>query len=163
VDARKIKIVVVAGLLVGALAFLVSMSFSQNMVYAMTVGEYLDDEKMTAHGVRISGVLAPGTHNTEQTPDGVAHRFKVYERTNEAQAVSVLFVGPVPDSFQDNAEVIVEGKMGSDGVFAASTVTPKCASKYEAGDSYAAAEGELPYGMPEVAKEKLRQAQSRPD
>ena len=41
-------------------------------------------------------------------------------------------VDPLPDTFRDGAQALADGKMGSDGVFHASRIQAKCASKYEA-------------------------------
>ncbi len=48
------------------------------------------------------------------------------------QTVTVRYVGVVPDTFKDDAEVIVSGALGSDGVFHAKELIAKCPSKYEA-------------------------------
>jgi len=39
---------------------------------------------------------------------------------------------PLPDTFRDGAQALADGKMGRDGVFHASKIQAKCASKYEA-------------------------------
>lgn len=41
-------------------------------------------------------------------------------------------VDPLPDTFRDGAQALADGKMGEDGVFRASKIQAKCASKYEA-------------------------------
>jgi cytochrome c-type biogenesis protein CcmE len=37
---------------------------------------------------------------------------------------------PLPDTFRDGAQALADGKLGPDGVFHASEVQAKCASKY---------------------------------
>ena len=46
----------------------------------------------------------------------------------------VTYRGLVPDTFTDanDIEVIVEGRLGRDGVFRATEVLAKCGSRYEA-------------------------------
>jgi cytochrome c-type biogenesis protein CcmE len=46
----------------------------------------------------------------------------------------VSYVGrdPLPDTFVDGAQALVEGKLMPDGRFVAEQVQAKCASKYEA-------------------------------
>ena len=39
---------------------------------------------------------------------------------------------PLPDTFRDGAQALADGRMGTDGVFRASKIQAKCASKYEA-------------------------------
>jgi len=46
----------------------------------------------------------------------------------------VSYVGgdPLPDTFKDGAQALVEGHLAPDGHFVAEQVQAKCASKYEA-------------------------------
>ena len=48
--------------------------------------------------------------------------------------LKVAYTGsePLPDTFRDGAQALADGKLGTDGVFHASKVQAKCASKYEA-------------------------------
>jgi cytochrome c-type biogenesis protein CcmE len=49
--------------------------------------------------------------------------------------VPVVYRGVVPDTFQESGEVVVEGGLGSEGVFRARTLLAKCPSKYEPEES----------------------------
>jgi cytochrome c-type biogenesis protein CcmE len=53
--------------------------------------------------------------------------------TQDNQALKVAYSGrdPLPDTFKDGAQALAEGKMGPDGVFHATQIQAKCASKYE--------------------------------
>ena len=55
-------------------------------------------------------------------------------RSATAQQYPVTYRGIVPDTFTDanDIEVIVEGRLGRDGVFHATEVLAKCGSRYEA-------------------------------
>jgi cytochrome c-type biogenesis protein CcmE len=52
----------------------------------------------------------------------------------EGKSMPVSYVGadPLPDTFKDGAQCLVEGHAMPDGRFVAETVQAKCASKYEA-------------------------------
>ena len=52
----------------------------------------------------------------------------------QGKTLPVSYVGtdPLPDTFKDGAQCLVEGKVTPDGRFVAETVQAKCASKYEA-------------------------------
>jgi cytochrome c-type biogenesis protein CcmE len=52
----------------------------------------------------------------------------------QGKTMPVSYVGtdPLPDTFKDGAQCLVEGKVQPDGRFVAETVQAKCASKYEA-------------------------------
>jgi cytochrome c-type biogenesis protein CcmE len=54
-------------------------------------------------------------------------------KTNAVQTLAVRYVGtdPLPDTFRDYAQAVVEGQYHQDGVFVAKSMTAKCASKYE--------------------------------
>ena len=48
------------------------------------------------------------------------------------KTITVRYTGIVPDTFKDDAEVIVTGSVDSQGVFQANDLLAKCPSKYEA-------------------------------
>jgi cytochrome c-type biogenesis protein CcmE len=50
-----------------------------------------------------------------------------------ATTLNVVYSGsdPLPDTFKDNAQALADGHLGSDGVFQATKIQAKCASKYE--------------------------------
>ena len=52
----------------------------------------------------------------------------------QGKTMPVSYVGtdPLPDTFKDGAQCLVEGKVQPDGRFVAETIQAKCASKYEA-------------------------------
>jgi cytochrome c-type biogenesis protein CcmE len=57
-------------------------------------------------------------------------RFKLQQ---DKLTLQVVYEGtePVPDTFRDGAQALADGKMGPDGIFRASKIQAKCASKYE--------------------------------
>ena len=52
----------------------------------------------------------------------------------EKATLKVAYTGtdPLPDTFKDGAQALADGKLGRDGVFHATKIQAKCASKYEA-------------------------------
>jgi cytochrome c-type biogenesis protein CcmE len=68
----------------------------------------------------------PGTIKREA--GGREYAFVV---TDGAREVPVLYRGIAPDTFTDGVDVVVEGRMGQDGTFRATTLLAKCASRYE--------------------------------
>jgi len=52
----------------------------------------------------------------------------------EGRSLPVSYVGsdPLPDTFVDNSQALIEGRPAPDGRFMAEHVQAKCASKYEA-------------------------------
>lgn len=60
--------------------------------------------------------------------------------TGAKQKISVIYTGPVPDTFfvdvkSADVSMVVVGKEGPNGVFEASQILTKCASKYQAAPS----------------------------
>jgi cytochrome c-type biogenesis protein CcmE len=68
----------------------------------------------------------------------------------EGHALEVSYVGkdPLPDTFVDGAQAVVEGRRAADGRFVAEQVQAKCASKYEAKPG----EAKPGYGSPDSEK-----------
>jgi cytochrome c-type biogenesis protein CcmE len=66
--------------------------------------------------------------------DSLEYRFKVTSRVgDDRRVVSVQYTGIVPDTFADDAEVVLKGRLAPDGFHVAPNgVMAKCPSKYEA-------------------------------
>jgi cytochrome c-type biogenesis protein CcmE len=58
--------------------------------------------------------------------------------TQNELKLPVVYVGtdPLPDTFRDGAQALADGKLRADGVFQASRIQAKCASKYEGKPGY---------------------------
>ena len=57
--------------------------------------------------------------------------------TDGAQVYTVAYKGIAPDTFTDGVDVVVEGRLDTNGTFQATTLLAKCASRYEnAPDKY---------------------------
>jgi cytochrome c-type biogenesis protein CcmE len=54
--------------------------------------------------------------------------------SNQDKTIRVQYIGKeiVPDTFKDGTRALVEGQVAPNGVFHASHIEAKCASKYEA-------------------------------
>jgi cytochrome c-type biogenesis protein CcmE len=57
-----------------------------------------------------------------------------FQLEQEHRRLVVRYVGdqPIPDTFKDGVEAVVEGERQADGSFEADQIQAKCASKYEA-------------------------------
>ncbi len=66
--------------------------------------------------------------------DSLEYRFKVTSKVGQdAHVVSAHYTGIVPDTFSDDAEVVLKGKLEADGFHVVPNgVMAKCPSKYEA-------------------------------
>jgi cytochrome c-type biogenesis protein CcmE len=66
--------------------------------------------------------------------DSLEYKFKVTDKVGDSQKiVSAHYKGLVPDTFSDDAEVVLKGRLEADGFHVAPNgVMAKCPSKYEA-------------------------------
>ncbi len=117
--------------LVGGIAvlFLSSLKGTGAMVYYLGVGEFLDkqDKADLGENFRVNGNVVEGS--IVKPPGGLGARFVMTDGTRQ---LPVVYSKETPDTFVDGSEVVVEGALGADGVFAAHTLLAKCPSKYEA-------------------------------
>ncbi|MEL6187069.1 MAG: cytochrome c maturation protein CcmE [Myxococcota bacterium] len=88
--------------------------------------------RMGGHVVQGSILQKPGTLEYQFQVKPVAGMAKHPEHLEES--VTVRYTGIVPDTFKDDAEVIVTGILDADGRFQGSDLVAKCPSKYEAAE-----------------------------
>ena len=68
--------------------------------------------------------------DVRQRPGTLEYRFKVQ---NKGRVVNASYTGIVPDTFKDDAEVVLKGRLAPDGFHVEPNgVMAKCPSKYEA-------------------------------
>ncbi len=76
--------------------------------------------------------------------DSLEYRFKVTAKVgDDVRVVPAQYTGIVPDTFADDAEVVLKGKLETDGFHVAPNgVVAKCPSKYEAKKNAAGSPGD---------------------
>jgi len=128
------------GIIVAALGFLAWLGYGESKTYYHTIVE-LQTLKSSERSqrMRLGGTVAVGSIRR------LAGRVDfVLEGEGKALPVSYSGSDPLPDTFIDKSQALVEGRLGTDGRFMAEHVQAKCASKYEAapgGDTKGAAAG----------------------
>jgi cytochrome c-type biogenesis protein CcmE len=114
--------------IIGTLVWLAVGGINQTKTYYKTIGE-LREMGNGAMGkrLRVAGDVESGS--IVRTGREVA--FILHQ---EDVRLKVVYDGaePLPDTFRDGAQALADGRMGTDGVFRASKIQAKCASKYEA-------------------------------
>ena len=85
--------------------------------------------QLAERGTRAAVVLTTGL-DTAREPGGRVTRFVMRDSTG-AHTYPVVYRGITPDTFTDEVDVVVEGRLGQDGTFQATTLLAKCASRYE--------------------------------
>ena len=124
----RTKFSVGSGIIVVTLASLAYVGFTQSKTYYHTITELSTLHGATLHQrMRVSGNVKNGT--ISHMPGAVD-----FVLTEQGRDLRVSYVGrdPLPDTFKDGAQALVEGKMMPDNRFVAEQVQAKCASKYEA-------------------------------
>ncbi len=124
----KIKFGIGAAIIVVTLGCLAWVGARESKSYYHTIKELSTLKGSEARQrMRVSGNVGPGT--IARLPGRVD--FVLQE---EGRTLRVSYVGsdPLPDTFVDNAQALVEGRWMPDGRFVAEKVQAKCASKYEA-------------------------------
>jgi cytochrome c-type biogenesis protein CcmE len=113
---------------VGSLVWLAVGGIRDTKTYYRTIPELAQMGKAAqTQRLRVGGDVQPGSI----VKRGAQVSFVLHQG---AQKLNVLYSGtdPLPDTFKDNAQALADGRLGPDGVFEATKIQAKCASKYEA-------------------------------
>ena len=108
------------------LGLIAKSSISDSSSYYKTIAELQKMTKGKDHRLRVGGTVSDTI---------VRHGKEVqFTLTEDNLTLPVVYAGtePLPDTFKPEALALVDGKMGADGVFHATNIQAKCASKYEA-------------------------------
>jgi cytochrome c-type biogenesis protein CcmE len=125
---RQAKFGIGIGVIVVSMAFLAWLGYGESKTYYHTLAE-LDTLKGSARTerMRIGGTVQNGSiHRMTGRVDFVL------EGEGKSSPVSYVGSDPLPDTFVDNSQALIEGRRDSDGRFKAEHIQAKCASKYEA-------------------------------
>jgi cytochrome c-type biogenesis protein CcmE len=87
------------------------------------------DDSFRENGVKVGGRVVAGSIQRE--PSGRSLTFVMADTAVKTVTYPVRYRGIAPDTFTDGVDVVVEGRLGADGVFQATTLLAKCASRYE--------------------------------
>ena len=144
---------IVGGLLVMlAVVYLIFSSTRANAEYFMTVDElHAKAGVMVGRNLRISGAIVgttiqfnpdmnvltfdianvPGDNATIAAQGGLAKVLHEAVVDPSRRRISVDYHGPKPDLMRDEAQAIITGYLGEDGIFHANELLLKCPTKYE--------------------------------
>jgi len=115
-------------------SYLIWTGVSETMVYFLTPSELMakvsEDPSFREVGVKVGGKVIPGTYS--KASGELLHRFEVQDLVDAPVTFPVEFREALPDTFTDDVEVVLEGRLDANGVFQATTLLTKCGSRYEA-------------------------------
>ena len=127
------KFMLGAAIIVGSMGLLMAQGVRQFGQYSMSPAELAlrasKDPGIYETGLKMEAKVVPGTIRRDAATQTID--FKVSDGTH---VYPVTYRGLAPDTFTDQQEieVVVEGRLGRDGVFRATTLLAKCGSRYEA-------------------------------
>lgn len=128
VHKGKVKFGVGAAIIVGTLSVMAWMGAQESKTYYHTVAELstLTSGELRQR-IRVGGDVVSGS--IERLPGRVDF---ILKEGGGNLLVSYVGADPLPDTFKDGAQCLIEGRATPDGRFVADQVQAKCASKYEA-------------------------------
>ena len=120
------KFVVATLIIIAVVGWLSYTGVTDNKSYYVTITELqgMGNKAYTRH-LRVAGNVQPGS--IQRT--GTNAHFALLE---QGKILQVAYQGtePPPDTFKDDAQALAIGTYGRDGVFHATQLQAKCASKY---------------------------------
>lgn len=151
-SSGKMKFIAGGLLIVAAVIYLIVSSTQASAQYFLTVEELAaKGSSVENRELRISGAVIgdsiqydpqtltlkfivadiPGDNKVIEAQGGLAAVLHQAVVDPNRRRLEVVYVGPKPDLLRDEAQAIMTGKIGPDGVFQAEELLLKCPTKYE--------------------------------
>jgi cytochrome c-type biogenesis protein CcmE len=125
------KFIIGGALVLATVAYLMASGIKETGVYYLTPSELASrvqsDHTFYNVGVKMGARVVKGSISRD-----VASQTITFRATDGQNSWPVVYRGLAPDTFTDEVDVVVEGRLQSDGVFHATTLLAKCGSRYEA-------------------------------
>jgi cytochrome c-type biogenesis protein CcmE len=120
------KFAILMAIIVGSLLWLATAGIQGSQTYYKTITELrqMGGQAQSRH-VRVGGDVQGNSIRHEA---GLV----TFNLVQDKEILRVAYEGrdPLPDTFRDGAQALADGRLGPDGVFHASEIQAKCASKY---------------------------------
>lgn len=151
-SGNRIKFILGGLLIVAAVVYLIASSTQAAAQYYLTVDELVAKaETVGDRDIRISGAVdgetikydaqsltlrftianVPADSDEIEAAGGLAEVLHLALQDENATRLEVEYEGPMPDLLRHEAQAIVTGRMGEDGVFYADELLLKCPTRYE--------------------------------
>ena len=124
--SQTFRIGLAVAVVLGVIAWLAVSGIQSNKSYYVTINELqgMGAQAYTRH-LRVAGNVEPGSIERNGT-----HAQFVLLELGKKLPVEYAGIEQPPDTFKDNAQALAIGTLGRDGVFHATELQAKCASKY---------------------------------
>ena len=132
--SKLAKVVLTAVVLSSAFGGLLWYSLQGDAAYYKHVDEVMaSPDQWKGKSLQLHGFVAKDSWR--QKPNTLEYQFQVQ---NKGSAVHASYTGVLPDTFKEEAEVVLKGRLTDKGDFqvAPNGVMAKCPSKYEQAPSY---------------------------
>lgn len=150
--ASRLKFIVGGLLILAAVVYLIVSSTQASAQYFLTVDEvFAKGSDIMDRDLRVSGAVIgdsiqydpqtltlsfvianiPGDNKEIEAQGGLAKVLHEAVTDPSRQKLVVNHSGPKPDLLRDEAQAIITGRMGQDGIFVADELLLKCPTKYE--------------------------------
>jgi len=152
VSGNRTKFIVGGVMIVAAIAYLIASSTQAAAQYYLTVDELITKgDGVKDRDLKLSGAVlgdsitydaetltlrftiahVPGDTDEIEEAGGLAEILHQAVMDPNANRVDVVYIGPMPDLLRHEAQAIVTGRLGEDGVFNADELLLKCPTRYE--------------------------------
>ena len=146
------KFVIGGSLILGAVVFLIWTATASNLQFFMTVDELnAQGQEVVDKNLRVSGAVigdsiqydaqsltlsfevahVPADAPDIETEGGLAAALHQAVMDPSRTRIKVVYVGVKPDLLRNEAQAIMTGHLGADGVFYAEELLLKCPTRYE--------------------------------
>lgn len=150
--AGRSKFIIGGLLIVAAIVYLIYSSTQANAQYFLTVQELeARGSSVAGQDVRVSGAVlgdtiqydpqtlkltftvahVPGDNKEIEAQGGLAAVLHAAAIDPSREHLQVVYTGPKPDLLRNEAQAIMTGKLGEDGIFYADELLLKCPTKYQ--------------------------------
>lgn len=134
-SGKNLRIGLAVVIILGTIGWLAYSGYGSSKSYYVTIAELgkMGNKAYTSN-LRVEGFVQPGS--IEQDGTHVTFELNEYEshspKASTGHLLKVSYKGtePPPDTFKDDAQALAQGTYGRDGVFHATILQAKCASKY---------------------------------
>jgi cytochrome c-type biogenesis protein CcmE len=148
----RFKFILGGALILAAVVYLIASSTSASAEYFLTVDELkAKGESIVGRSLRVSGAVigdtiqydpqtlsltfqvahVPGDNAEIEAQGGLAAILHEAVTDPTRARMTVVYTGAMPDLLRDEAQAIMTGHLGEDGIFYADELLLKCPTKYE--------------------------------
>ena len=135
ISPNTLRIGIAVAIIVGTIGWLAISGAQASKSYYVTIAELGGmGDKAYHSNLRVEGFVKPGS--IEQSGPHVTFLLDEFEshspKAATGRVLKVVYKGsePPPDTFKDDSQALAMGTYGRDGVFHATELQAKCASKY---------------------------------